>query len=86
MNRPSPSPGDAVVGCIHEPDPYGCHVFQLEGGLTFKRPDGSSGYATWIFLCNDCHARFAETPSKAPFGCDMVWPDDAEPIHYVEPS
>ena len=82
-----PKPGDVLLGCIHRPDVHGkSHVFSLPKGLEFRRPDGSSGNATWVLLCNQCFTKHADDPLKAPIGCDLTWEEGDEPIQYAEKS
>ena len=91
-DKPTPRPGDVLLGCIHKPIPYFAHVFLIPNphGLPFRRPDGTTASAKWIVLCDRCHVVFLNhdgvlTPD-VPIGCDAVWRDDDEPIKYREPS
>jgi len=80
-----PSAGDLCVGCEHRPDPHECHYFYVAGsGLQFFRPDGSSGVAHWVLLCEECsNIEGGDVPSAmekglVPLACDMRWPSDLE--------
>lgn len=87
--KPSPKPGDAVLGCVHRPNPYQAHVFHAPDGIEFMRPDGSHGRATWMMLCDDCRARClvgGGNPLDVPVGCELTWTKKMGAIHYKEPS
>lgn len=86
MSKPSPKPGDVLLGCIRRPDPYAAHIFQLLNGIEFKRPDGTYGNAKWFALCGVCFRKHLNEPMKAPIGCDLTWPEGVSPIEYKEPS
>jgi len=82
----TPKPGDVLLGCVHRPNPYAAHIFQLHEGINFKRPDGTLGEAKWIALCAACFRDHVDSPMKAPIGCDLVWHENAAPIEYKDPS
>lgn len=87
-----PSPGDICIGCVHKPEPDGCHYFYLgTSGITFKSPNGRSGTASWMLLCDACFIKHAGTmkedinDGRVQIGCDMVWPDDLR-VNFLRPS
>lgn len=88
--QPQPQPGDVMLGCVHRPNPYSAHVYQVPKGMPFKRPDGTSATATWIVLCAGCHGRYvvagSGNASDAPIACDLTWEADDPPIQYKDPS
>jgi hypothetical protein len=75
-----PRPGDVCVGCVHEPNPHGCHYYYV--GISFRTPDGRTGESSWLLMCDACFMKHGETirddlgAGKFPIGCDMVWPED----------
>ena len=85
-DRPSPKPGDVLLGCVHKPNPYNAHIYMIPGELRFKRPDGTTGEAKWIVLCCDCDTKYGDRAAEAPIGCEHVWQDEDEPFEYEKPS
>lgn len=91
-DRPSPKPGDVLLGCVHKPNLYSAHIFLVPNpnGLPFRRPDGTHGSAKWIVLCDPCNTVFMEHDGRltadVPIGCDHVWQDEDEPFEYEKPS
>jgi len=84
-NEKQPKPGDTILGCVHRPTNGTAHVFVL-GGVSYKRSDGVSGTAEWLFMCDRCFLVHAESPLSTPVGYDFVWHKDHEPIEYAEKS
>lgn len=82
--RERPKAGDVMLGCIHRPSLNGAHIYQTTV-ISFQRPDGSVGKATWIALCDGCFCKHADDPAAAPIGCDLEWPENAE-LQYKETS
>lgn len=84
--KTQPTPGDVLLGCIHRPDPYDAHIFNIPEGLKFTKPDKTKGTAEWIILCDACFARYGAQPSHAPISCDCVWKESDKPLKYKESS
>ena len=86
-----PSPGDVCLGCVHKPDPDGCHYFYMASGVGFKTTTGRAGSAYWMFLCEACFVKYAGNikanidSGSLQIGCDMVWPEDLQ-VTFVRPS
>lgn len=86
--KPQPKSGDVLLGCVHRPNIYAAHIFQTPG-ISFKRPDGSKGIATWIVLCDKCFQEYVvkgDGPTHVPLACDFTWRDRDDPIVYKDPS
>lgn len=81
-----PEPGDTLLVCVHEPDPYNAHLFEMIDGLPFTRSDGSKGKAQWTVLCKRCFVRYAGHYQDAPILRDFVWPEGAAPVEYEKSS
>jgi hypothetical protein len=96
MNRPDnlptqPSPGDICVGCIHRPNPDGCHYYYIPEGMKFSPPGepldmAKAKSAHWILLCDICEQGVNDgggitnsiEEGKLLIGCDMEWPENLE--------
>lgn len=90
-DRPQPQPGDVIVGCKHRPKLTSAHVFKLTQGigLSFTRPNGTTGKADWIFLCDKCFRKHVLTgglATDAPLSCDFVWKESHGKLNFGKPS
>lgn len=82
-----PKDGETVLHCGHlENKPH--HFFALPDsfpdGIKFSRPDGSTGRATWMVLCQNCFA--AGLDPENCMRADGKWKGDAPAIVQYEPQ
>ena len=71
-----PQAGDIVAGCIHRPNPARCHFYYVSPPVEMERLDGRSERASWVLLCDACHATYVDEPHRATLDCAGIWSDD----------
>jgi hypothetical protein len=49
-----PKDGDIVLHCIHLRQSPNGHFFFFSKKMLFTRPDGTTGSAEWVSLCQEC--------------------------------
>lgn len=70
FSKQQPRDGDCVLTCGHD---HLRHGFFTPTPVTFNRPDGSSGCASWMICCQDC---FVKHDSQFFVRDDKVWKGD----------
>lgn len=70
---PALGPGARVVVCVHlartsEYDEPPFHVFAIQNGATFSRPDGTTATAQYLLMCPACFEQHGGDPDGCPLG------------------
>lgn len=65
-----PKDGDTVLHCGHIDCPPH-HFWQCD--ITFRRPDGTMGHATWIVACGPCFQKANGEGDKIAVRGDAKW-------------
>jgi hypothetical protein len=71
-----PKDGEVICHCGHIDEPK-YHFYKVIS-LGFRRPDGTTGKADWIVVCDSCFLLHPDSPEKVIRG-DSIWKGD-EPI------
>jgi hypothetical protein len=71
-----PKDGDLILHCDREHLGKGGHFFSLGDGAPFTRPDGTTGFAKWIAICDACFELHGSNPMAAVSGDSTFTGDD----------
>jgi hypothetical protein len=73
--KTQPKNGDTLLHCGHLDDEnMGCHWFGCD--ISFARPDGTTGRASWIAVCDVCYRTSGGDVQKVQIRGDATWMGD----------
>ena len=74
-----PKDGDTVIHCGH-PDSTRNHFFKTGTPMKFTRPNGTSGFACWVIVCDSCFHQAGGRADLIEIRGDAVWEGNAPVI------
>ena len=77
--KDQPKPGEIILYCGHTRGKM--HAFHNGAPMAFTRPDGTTGAAQWVTICDRCLAS-GLPPDKLVRG-DAVWRGDAPAFNEI---